>query len=332
MSFIRKLTNCARAVQFFGMMVILFATVFLFAACSTEVVTWQTDYDTALALAQEQDKNIFLIFTGLAWDSVSPILKTDVLDTDEFKKNVGKKYILLHIDVPKNDGSMPNDADMKKHELAWSFGVQVAPVALLVTQGGQPFAYLPIMTSDSSITTPDLLSFTTEIKQPADLIALVNTENANARKITSLYKKMESSEGTDRVNAIDAYVNALPEQLITSLSPLYAEVLKLDPENLTGLLGKYKLLVAKESASYAFAMNDTDTALSSFLVLVDEPHLLTALGKQEAYYLIAYYAAQGGTVPQEEVIAYLQQAYNVAPDSITAPDILLTIEKLGASE
>lgn len=317
MSFIRKLPKCTKPVHAIGMMVILVAPAFLFASCSTEPVVWQTDYDTALTLAQEQDKNIFLLFTGLAWDTVSQTLKTDILDTDEFKNRVGKKYILLYIDIPKFDETMLGDADMKNYELALSMGVQFAPTALLVTQGAQPFAYLPM---------------TTETKQPDDLIALVNTENANARKITSLYNTMEKAEGVDRVRAIDAYVEALPEQFITSISPLYAEVLELDPENTTGLLGKHKLLVAHEVAARAHAMGDTDTAVHSFLVLVDEPRLLNALEKQNAYYLTAYYAAQSGTVPMEEVITYLQQAYNAAPDSVDALDILTLIEELGASE
>lgn len=320
MYFIKKLTiskTYTQSIHLVGLVATLCVVGFLLTSCIKTPSSWQTDYETAISLAQKDDKNIFLIFTGLELDTVSAELKTNIFDTVAFKKDIGKDYILLNIDIKKNDGPIPDKSIIKQYELALSMGVEALPTVLLITQGGHPFA---------------TISMSTKTKLPSDLIALVDAKKSIARKITSLYKRIENTEGINRVKAIDAYINSIPEQFLSTASSLFTEVLNLDTNNTTGLLGKYKLLLAHEKAARAHAIGDIDTSLNSFLVLVDEPELLTPLEKQNAYYMTAYYSYQSGTVPKEELILYLQQAYNAAPDSDNVPHFLTLIEELGDSE
>ena len=140
---------------------------------------------------------------------------------------------------------------------------------------------------------------------------------------------MQKAQGFDRVKLIDAYVEAIPIQFRPTLTDLASEVLELDPENKTGLLGKFKLQKAIEAVGTAFAQaSGFEAALNDLLILIDEPNMLNARQKQDAYYMLGYFSAQSGKVPKDEVIAYMQQAYNAAPDTQEAAHLASLIESL----
>ncbi|MBQ3981892.1 MAG: thioredoxin family protein, partial [Treponema sp.] len=64
---------------------------------------WYTNFDEASAKAKKSGKNIFLLFSGDDWDNTSADFKTNVLQTEEFAKEIGKKYILLNLDFSQNE-------------------------------------------------------------------------------------------------------------------------------------------------------------------------------------------------------------------------------------
>lgn len=306
----QKLRIMRTAGVFFTLVCILSA----FASCSVKTSQWQSDYDTALSAAQAENKGILLLFTGLGWDTVSTKLKADIFDSEEFIKNAGKSYILLHIDIENIDIAADKETAKNNFILASNMGVQAAPTVLLLTKSGQPFAFVPI---------------STEVKLPADMLKLIKESGRGERRVNVLYKKMQKAQGFDRVKLIDAYVEVIPIQFRPTLTDLASEVLELDPENKTGLLGKFKLQKAIEAVGTAFAQaSGFEAALNDLLILIDEPNMLTARQKQDAYYMLGYFSAQSGKVPKDEVIAYMQQAYNAAPDTQEAAQLASLIESL----
>ena len=70
-----------------------------FTGCYTDSPVWYDDFNTALSAAQAENKDVFLLFTGLKWDTVSEELQADVFDTEEFKRGAGKNHVLLRIDI-----------------------------------------------------------------------------------------------------------------------------------------------------------------------------------------------------------------------------------------
>ena len=302
--------SCAAALCF---LITLTAALPCFS-CSAYAGVWQKDFNEALSAAQIHNKNIFLLFTGLGWDTASEELQSAIFETDEFKKEAGGKYILLHIDVPaaESPGSM-SAAAAETYQLAVNMGVEALPAALLVTKTGQPFAFLPM---------------TSQTKTPKDVLSLIKREGKKARNINTLYAKMQKTEGTAKAKAMDAYIEAVPARFRFALADLFAEIIAADPENKTGLLGKYKLRQAFENASRAFHAGDLESALNGFLVLINEKDLLSPTELQEAYYTVAYLSAQSGKIAQDEAVAYLRQAYSAAPKSEKAADILKLIDSL----
>lgn len=63
--------------------------------------SWLTNYDTALAQAEKEDKNVLLYFTGSDWCAPCKMLKKDLFDTAEFQ-DISDNYVLLYIDIPMN--------------------------------------------------------------------------------------------------------------------------------------------------------------------------------------------------------------------------------------
>ena len=285
----------------------------LLAGCTTPESRWETDFDTALAKAQMRHKNIFLLFTGTAWDGESEDLLFSIFNTQEFKKGAGKNYVLLHIDVPDIPTALNREKAAETFRLAVNMGVRAAPTALLVTETGRPFAFLPM---------------TTETKTAQNVLDLIKAERPREKKINRLYGKIQKTQGSKKAEYIDAFIETVPERFHITLNDLFIRIIETDPENKSGLLGKYKLRIASENAARAFHAGTLDNELNELLILINEKNLLSPSQIQDAYYQLAYFAVNSGKISQDEAVTYLRQAYNAVPDSAAAAHILNIIESL----
>lgn len=301
-----------------GILLVILAAI-AFTACNSQPVAWETDFEVASEAAKSQNKGIFLIFTGTSWDGVTATLKTNVIDTEKFMKTVGKNYILCNIDIAgEEDTDIPEEVLMKHYQLAMNFNIQSIPTALLLTKAGTPFAQV---------------DFSAETLTPEDGITLVTAFDDTFKKLTKLQKAVDSAKGTKKVKAIDNLFEATDNNYRMNLEEYILQVPELDPENTTGLLGKYQLTGAYISSNVAFAMGDAQGAINCFLSLAGEENTaLDANQIQEAYYVAAYISAQSGASSIEEVVALLTKAYDAAPTSEGATGIQQTITALTASE
>ena len=65
-------------------------------------ISWYLDYETAISEARNSNKNLLIYFTGSDWCTPCIKLKKDLLAAPEFKK-ASEAYVLLYVDVPKNN-------------------------------------------------------------------------------------------------------------------------------------------------------------------------------------------------------------------------------------
>ncbi len=70
---------------------------FLFNAGSPALVT---DYNNALTLAKQEDKNILMIFAGSDWCRPCKRFKSTILEQREFQEWAEEELILLYLDFP----------------------------------------------------------------------------------------------------------------------------------------------------------------------------------------------------------------------------------------
>ena len=62
---------------------------------------WHVNYDTAMAEAKMDKKNLLVYFTGSDWCAPCKMLKSDLFAKEEFKK-FSDSYVMLYIDIPRN--------------------------------------------------------------------------------------------------------------------------------------------------------------------------------------------------------------------------------------
>ncbi|WP_298486356.1 thioredoxin family protein [uncultured Maribacter sp.] len=77
---------------------------------------WLTNYDKALKKSKKEDKNVLIYFTGSDWCPPCKMLKSDLFETSEFK-SLADNYILLYIDMPRNQDLLSKEQYNHNKEL-----------------------------------------------------------------------------------------------------------------------------------------------------------------------------------------------------------------------
>jgi thioredoxin-related protein len=73
----------------------------LFVSTFTFGQSWKANFEEAKAMAVQEDKNILLVFSGSDW--CAPCIKLDkvVWQSEDFKKEAEKNWIIYKADFPK---------------------------------------------------------------------------------------------------------------------------------------------------------------------------------------------------------------------------------------
>ena len=94
--------------------IILFA--FIFSASLSFSQNWTTSLDAAKTEAAASNKNILLVFSGSDW--CAPCIKLDrtIFQSDVFKTEAEKKWVLLKADFPKKKGNLLSAAQTESNK------------------------------------------------------------------------------------------------------------------------------------------------------------------------------------------------------------------------
>ena len=286
-----------------------------FVGCKSEPVEWLTDLDQAMLAAEENNKDLLIFFSGLGWDGYSEQFTSEILSKDAFLKEVGANYVPVQLNILLDEEGLTEEeivVNQSNYMIAYSLGVSTVPSIMVLTKDGNPYGSI-LYTEDTTVET--VVADFKAIKKAGDAI----------RKLTP---KIEKATGVNKAELIDELYSSLSEEFSYQLTDYIAEFPSLDPENKTGKLGKYKLLLAYDESLAIFnESGDIDAAAQVFINLA-ESGLLTVDEYQTAYYNAAYLESYGGQIVTENTVPYLQKAYDAAPDSELADSILLTIESL----
>lgn len=268
-----------------------------FFSCNKTPVTWGTDWTAAQENAEAENKDFLIFFSGNEWDGLSPALMDNFLANKSFMKEAGKDFILLNIDTPEDVTNMDDDAYTNLMILTTSCGVNTCPSIIICDRDGSPYYEI---TYQDGITTLD------------NLIADVKQAAAIRKAIIQLEGKLGTALGAERVKVIDELVSTIPEAYIGRYYELMATVPVIDPDNESGLVGKYTLVAAEQRATMLLYQGDYLGALDEF-ANASNNNFLSISQKQECLYYAAYFAAQMNL--WEEAINYMERAYVFDPNS-----------------
>lgn len=92
---------------------ILAATLITTTASAEETVRWETDYDTAMAKAEETGRYVFVFFTGSNWCIYCMIINNRFFKKPEFIKLANEQFICLEVDFPRGEAAKGQSDELK---------------------------------------------------------------------------------------------------------------------------------------------------------------------------------------------------------------------------
>ena len=243
---------------------------------------WYRNYDDAMDLAKEQNLPLLIAFTKADREPESKRLMDDVLLDKSFTKEASKYYIPVIVDNKKDarnsDGQLKNYEEMNEEDLqnirnksvAELYGVMKTPALLGISPNHLVFAIFPVSG------TPSVSSLTPLLKENAE----------TGKKVMELTKKLEISNGYQKAAFIDELTQICPPEYYKQFYSLISQIPELDPENKSGIVGKYKVNLAYSSASQLMKRNKIEEAVKCFTDLLED-NTLTNDDKQNACYMAA---------------------------------------------
>jgi thioredoxin-related protein len=99
---------------------------------------WLTDFDQAKEIAENQDRQILLVFSGSDWCAPCIRLERNIWQSQEFIDFAREHYVLLRADFPRSRKKRLPDDQMKKNEvLAEKYNARgFFPLVVLLNSGG----------------------------------------------------------------------------------------------------------------------------------------------------------------------------------------------------
>jgi thioredoxin-related protein len=136
------------------------ALFFLFSILTIQAQEWQTNFETAKALAAKENHNIVLVFQGSDWCAPCIKLDKEVFSTEVFRQYAQDHFVMLKADFPrKKKNKLEDDQQKQNNELAEKYNQQgIFPFVVMLDKEGkvlgqtgyqklEPKEYIGLLTS-----------------------------------------------------------------------------------------------------------------------------------------------------------------------------------------
>lgn len=118
---------------------IILTAIFLLFLNGLFAQQWVTNYEEALKLSNEKNRNILLVFSGSDW--CAPCIKLDktIWQSPEFTSYANDHLVMLRADFPKSKkNQLPEPQKKQNEQLAEKYNKQgLFPLVLLLDQQGK---------------------------------------------------------------------------------------------------------------------------------------------------------------------------------------------------
>ena len=275
---------------------------------------WYADYDEALAVAKEQQKDLLVDFTGSDWCVWCHRLDDEVFGVEGFMEGVQDKYVLVKLDFPNDQAikdAVPNPE--RNNELMERWGVRGFPTVLAVDTESRPFAKTGYMQGGPDAWLTDLdekvTSGRVELKKVSALLERFDEAAPEAREaVLGDVIGMLEAQADDSLFTIHLtpYVRkafamegesagALKARALTALfakgvydAELDGFAQELDPQNTAGL----RELAMRSRLETLRSIEDVGAWVEAAVALVEEVELVDDDVARELYVTIAGFSDQ----------------------------------------
>ncbi len=184
---------------------------------------WGDNVQLATEMAQKENKDLLLSFTGSDWCQFCIQLDNDVLSKEEFLKPASSHFVLVRLDFPKNTAILSAQVLDQNAEWQKRLAVEGFPTIALLDSEQRPYA------------------FTGFREETADQY-WAHLESLQATRIArdAALEKAAKAEGVEKARFLDEALEALDQQIVeTYYADVINEIVLLDADDLAGLRSKY---------------------------------------------------------------------------------------------
>ncbi|HLQ36401.1 MAG TPA: thioredoxin family protein [Planctomycetota bacterium] len=101
---------------------------------------WHQDFAAAKAKAKAGKLDLLMDFTGSDWCMWCKRLDGEVFSQDEFKAAIGKSFVLVKLDYPRDQSLVTPEVKKQNEQLKDDFGIEGYPTVYLADAEGRPYA------------------------------------------------------------------------------------------------------------------------------------------------------------------------------------------------
>ena len=275
------------------------------------VSTSSAEKSGTTARQNTDDRDILLIFTGSDWSKEAGIFLKNIL-TESCKTELAKNYAVRFIDLLRNPSENERKTVQKNYLLFSEYAVPEIPFIVLQTAEQDMYA--------SAVIGAD-------IKNEAQLIEKIKALTAQRTKVVEARKHIDTTKGPEKARAIDAFLTTVGNAEAHRYDALRMQVPALDPDNRSGLKGKYVLMSADIRAKTFTLKGNYHKAGDEYKAAAETGDLSPA-ELQLAWYLAAYSYLMAGDADTETVVGYLQKAIDADPQNAAVQQLNQAIRKL----
>lgn len=280
---------------------------------------WLTDLDAAKKQAAEENKMIFMEFTGSDWCPPCMALKKSVLSTPEFMNEAKKNFVLVEFDFPRNKEQDP-ELKKKNQAEAEKYNIEGFPTIVFADAQGRPIKV--------AVGGRDKDSFMKEMNEAVK----------QGAELSTALKKAESAQGEAKIEALGAALKMVPSEYAESFySGVEDELAKLDVNDKSGIKAARALAGKQEQQDQELvkflsttAGEKTPEAVSAMIVEYIKKDDLLPETRQKAVFYLSQVMLQDGNF--DEAIIKMDEAEKLAPESKMGKQIAQTKQAISANK
>lgn len=246
---------------------------------------WLTDLEKAQIRAEEETKDIYLVFTGSDWSQSCQRFEKTILSQESFQSALAERFLLVRVDLPIRS-NLPKEVIAAKRKLSSRLAVETWPEAVYLDPQGRPYdrdtGVLPL-----------------SVKNYAEHV-LAKRSGRKTRDL--LFEKADQLEGQARAEAIVEALRQLPRNtLLEFYRNEVAELDRLNPDNSKGFLKSLRaekgLLEIEQSLAELFNHRSFDRLIEKIDLYLKVHQPLGENRQQALTYKMAAY--QNSARPQK---------------------------------
>lgn len=162
-------------------------------------LSWETDYQQALAKGHVEKKPLLLYFTGSDWSGWGMKMKKEVLDSEAFQSAITPNFVCVEIDFPQYK-LLSSEKIAQNRKLKEQFQVKEYPSLILLDSKQREIVRLGYLPASGEQLASDLLRI---VQQDTKLQeGLLRLHELNPTQLCELYQFAQELQQSDAIDSV----------------------------------------------------------------------------------------------------------------------------------